>query len=167
MRVTKFMGLAVVLVAMAVMVNTLAFKTAQVTNGLSLTVDTTGNAELAVSASASQDPGISTAVSNGKFTITIADVMQPDSVYTYTESFVVTNSSASSITLTCSASGFTGGVTADLLDTSNASLCGGTALAAAGSQTVRIRVTVPAAFVSNGGTLNAVQNASIVLTGTR
>lgn len=167
MRVTKFMGLAVVLVAMAVMVNTLAYKTAVVTNGMTITVDTTGSAKLAVAAAAAPDPGLGTSVTNGKLTLTINDKMQPDSVYTFQDAFQVTNSdAANAITLTCSTSGFSGvGVTVTILDSTDASICGpGKVIAASGTQQFRLQVSVDSTF---SGTLNSAINGSFVLTGTR
>lgn len=166
MRISKLMGLAVTIVALAVSMNALAYKTAVVTNGLTITVDTSANAELAVAAAVSPDPGVSTAVSSGKFMLTIADVMQPDSVYTFQDAFQVTNNdAANAITLTCSSSGFDAAVTVDILDSTNASICGGgKVIAASGTEQFRVRVTVGAAYA---GALGGTVNGSMVLTGTR
>jgi len=159
MRITKLMGFAVVLVAMAVAVNALAFKTAVVTNGMSITVATTSASSLAFSAATAQDPGVSSSITAGKLTITVNDAMQPDSVYSYEDVVKITNSSAATVSLAYTVTGLTG-ATAVLKNPSNADI-GGTTLGPAASVEVKMVVTVPA------GTALGAQTGTIVVTATR
>lgn len=173
MRLSKLMGLAIVLVALAVSVNALAFKTAQVTNNMSLVFQDSTAAGLAFAAAATPDPGVSTALdgTTGITKFTLSQKMQPGSVYTFDPAFKITNNNASgTVTLAYSAITLTGGVTITLLksgtttDISDPSVT----IAAAGSQDVAIKVTVPAGFVASGGTLsNTAVDTTVQITGTR
>ncbi len=166
MRLTKLMGFAVVLVAMAVAVNALAFRTAVVTNGMSMTVDTTSASGLAFAAATVPDPGVSSVITDGKLIITVNDKMQPDSIYTYEDVVKITNNSGATVTLSYSTAGLTGGTTLALKTPANADISG-TTLASATSLEVKMVVTVPSTFVTNGGTLAAAQSGSIIITATR
>lgn len=99
MRLTRLMGLAVVLVAMATAMNALAFKTATVNNPTSMTVVATNSAIFAFAPIVSTATGFSTSVSaNGQLTIGFVDDMQPNSEYLYEKVFKVSsNVSRSSV----------------------------------------------------------------------
>lgn len=85
-RYRKVMGLAIVLVALAVAINALAFKTATVTNHASFTVNATKAAALAIQDTTGSERGTgfgTTGVDNGYLTLTINDQMQPNSKYLF------------------------------------------------------------------------------------
>jgi hypothetical protein len=165
MRISKLMGLAVFVVALAVTINALAYKTAVVTSGLSITVDTSANAELAIAAPTSADPGITTSVTNGKFSLVVDDIMQPDSVYTYHDALKVTNNASHTITLTCATTGFDAAISIALRDAADDSILCGTAFATTVSKEVRLEITVADTFTA--GSLGTLAAGSLVLTGTR
>jgi hypothetical protein len=171
MRISKLMGLAVSVVALAVTINALAYQTAVVTNGMTITVDNSSAAQLAIDAPTDLDPGITTAEVAGKFSFTVADVMQPDSVYTFHNAFKVTNNAGHSINLSCSPTGLDSAISIVLRDAAppnNSVPCdnvGVIAIAAAGTKEFRLQVTVASSFTP--GSLGDVVGGSLVLTGTR
>ncbi|HYG60539.1 MAG TPA: hypothetical protein VD902_20905 [Symbiobacteriaceae bacterium] len=100
MRFSKVLGLAVVLVALAVTLNALAFKTAEVTSSASFTVVTSGSAALAVTAADSDaDPGIDTDETPGVFSLTINDQVQPNSKYLFKNVMKVANGTGRTSTI--------------------------------------------------------------------
>lgn len=91
-RYRKVMGLAIVLVALAVAINALAFNTANVTSQATFTISGSGAAALGIDTSGSSTTGFSvTGTSNSYATIAITDPMQPYSTYTYEDVFKVEN----------------------------------------------------------------------------
>lgn len=95
MRGMRFLGIAVVLAALAGAVNALAFKYASVDNGLALTVATTSSSALAFDAPTALDPGISVSTAGGtslkQLAVTINDHIQPGSTYKWVSAFKITN----------------------------------------------------------------------------
>lgn len=101
MRLTKLMAIAVVVAGLGVALNALAFKTASVTNAASFTVESTDSAALAIEAAAvpGVDTGFSTSgLSTGSMTLTINDKMQPNSTYTFSNVFMITNKASNTTT---------------------------------------------------------------------
>ncbi|MBI3968297.1 MAG: hypothetical protein HY329_21885 [Chloroflexi bacterium] len=169
---TKFMGIAVLFVALAVTANAFAYRSAVVTNALTLTVDSTTAAALAFDSAGvgTQDSGITvdTALSLGKMTLqvdTTTHKLQPDSVYTFQPAFKITNKTADDITLSATTTSSDPTVTVTLL----ASDCSGafnglvlqesTNVADNYSPCLRIAVAAGTTLVAKTGT--------IVVTGSR
>lgn len=100
MRLSKLVGGVVVLMALGSMLTATAFKTAAVTNTMSLTVAATGSAALAMAAAASPDNGINATVVSGQLKIDITDQMQPGSTYCFSPAFNVKNTGTGTPTFT-------------------------------------------------------------------
>lgn len=160
MRVTKLMGLAVLLVALAVTMNALAFKTVVVTNPATLTVTGTGTAALAISAATT--PGVGFAASEGgggnqrQWYINFQSAMQPNSVYTYSGVMKVSasttdgNVTISNVTATAPA-----GILVEVLRTGTTTpLQGAVIEAGTPSWDVDVRVTVDPTYAGTGGNFN-------------
>lgn len=82
MRITKLMGMAVILVALAATISALAYNTATVSNGFSMTVAYTG-AALDVQPATGVDSGIQAMASKGYVNITMNDKIGQNSTYVY------------------------------------------------------------------------------------
>jgi len=99
MRFSKLMGLAIVLVALAVAINALAFKSAEVTNAATFTVSATDSAALAIKAATTPGTGFTASnLGTGFLTLAITDNMQPNSKYKFSGVFKISNTTASNIT---------------------------------------------------------------------
>lgn len=88
-RYRKVMGLAIVLVALAVAINALAFKTASVTNSATLTVAATQGSALGIDVGTAPGSGFGTDFASNYLKLTIADKMQPNSTYTFNDVFKI------------------------------------------------------------------------------
>lgn len=147
--------------ALAILVSASAYKTAIVTNPTTFTVDTTGNASLAMAAGTSPDAGVTVTVSGRRLTITINDTMQPGSVYTFSDVFRITNTGPvgggpyASVSLSYAATdGWPAGVTLALLQTGTSNDLGTVILNNTTMTSVEadIRITVDAGYAGSGGT---------------
>lgn len=97
---TRLLGLAVVLVALAVIVNALALSSASVTNKLTIPVTTTDQALIAFTAPDSADGDITlTAVGANQMVVAVDTGVQPNSTYVFDQVFKITNNSADNVTL--------------------------------------------------------------------
>lgn len=94
MKLTKLMGLAVVVVALAAAMNALAFKQATIKNDFALSVKSTGVATIALNTVASPSPGVSSSISTGILSVTFTDILQPNGVYTYDNVFSILNNAS-------------------------------------------------------------------------
>lgn len=163
MNVKKLMGLAVVLVALAVAVNALAFKTANVTNTSSITVDTTSSAALKITAGTGS--GFSSNIgANGYLDIVFSQKMQPNSDYLFGPVFTVTNTNTALVNLSYTVSGNANGLQVELYKDAAGGALPATLAANTGNTDVYIKVTVPAGYVAGGGTLGGAQTPSIKIT---
>lgn len=144
----KVMGLAIVLVALAVAINALAFKTATVQNAATFTVSATNAAALAIEADATPGTGFTTAgIGTGYLTLTIDDNMQPNSVYTFDDVFKITNKASNTTTsitgINYSLSGLDAAIaTVKLLDSADGTQVSNETLASGASITVDLEITV-------------------------
>ncbi len=98
MRITKLMGLAVTIVAIAVVINTLALSTGTVRNSVTISVVNTSSALIAIGLPTSSDLDL-TLSSAGSYSMTIEDGVQPDSTYIFKDAIKITNNSDNDITL--------------------------------------------------------------------
>ncbi|HLN64629.1 MAG TPA: hypothetical protein VK464_24150 [Symbiobacteriaceae bacterium] len=91
----RLLGLAVVLVALAVIVNALAISSASVTNGVTVSVVATNAALLAFDTTGvGNDPDLAVSgTTTGSMTITIDDGIQKNSSYTFSPAFMIKNNS--------------------------------------------------------------------------
>lgn len=146
---SKLVGGVVVLVALGSMLTATAFKTAAVTNNMSITVATTGSAALAMAAPITPDNGVATTVVSGQLLITVNDQMQPGSTYCFSPAFNVKNTGASAPTFTFVAPTITGmpGTATLTLFKSGGSPCStsltGQTLASNGSTDVDMQIVIP------------------------
>lgn len=147
---SKLVGGVVVLIALGSMLTATAFKTAAVTNNMSITVASTGSAALAMAAPATWDSGLNPTVVSGQLLVTINDAMQPGSTYCFSPAFKVTNTGASAPTFTFTAPTITGmpGTATMTLYKSGGSPCStaltGQTLGSDGSTDVDIQIVIPA-----------------------
>lgn len=172
MRITRLMGLATVLVALAAAVNALAFKTATVTNPTTFTVDTTSAAALAFAAATSPGTGFTasiptTGANQRQLEIVINDKMQPNSVYRFTNVFKVTNTATGTpaTTLGVDTSALPAGVTVTLYTadgTFSTPLVGQILDATTSTLSVDVQIAVDAAYTGSGGS-----NLALKITGTQ
>ena len=168
MRLSKVMGLAVIIVALAAVMNAMAYKTATVTNPTSFTVTSTTGAALAFSKADNEGTGFQTSVPDAgsnqrQLQIIITDNMQPGSVYKFTNVFSVTNAiSGAVVDLTYSPDALGQGITVQLLangvDLKSTTL-GGTSPT---SVAVDMIVTVSGSYTGTGGS-----NVGLSITGTQ
>lgn len=158
MRITKLMGLAVTMVALAVTINALAFQTASVTNAMSITVSSTTSAGLAFDAPAGSPDGATVSTASNELSVTFTENVQPNSTYTFDPVFKITNNSSSAKTLGYSSSGFTG-LTVVLYQTGTTNDLSGYSLGAGLSVEVKVSVQ------TNTGTTTGAKSGSIVVTG--
>lgn len=166
MRKSKLVGGVVVLVALGSMLTATAFKTAAVTNNMSITVATTGNAALAMAAPVSPDNGVSTTVVSGQLEIAINDQMQPGSTYCFSPAFNVKNTGASAPTFTFTSPTINGmpGTAVMTLYKSGGSPCStaltGQTLGANGATDVDIQIVVPSLTALATSTPTVIINGS-------
>lgn len=144
----KALGIAVVLAALAVLVNVFALKSATVNNNLSLNVTNTTSSLIAITG-AGADSDVTFASGNGYAEITLpsgANGVQPNSDYTFYPVFNVTNNSGSSRTITLGTTSTPTGVTLTFVDTNGATIAPG-ALASGGTLAVGIKVSLSTSAV--------------------
>lgn len=97
----RLLGLAVVLVALAVIVNALAISSASVTNAVTVSVVGSNTALLAFDTTGADDDDLAiSGASAGQMTITIDDGIQKNSSYTFSPAFKITNNSDDILDLT-------------------------------------------------------------------
>lgn len=97
----RLLGLAVVLVALAVIVNALAISSADVTNKVTVSVVGSKDALLAFDTTGADDQDLAVSgTSGGQMTITIDDGIQRNSNYTFSPAFKITNNSDYPLNLT-------------------------------------------------------------------
>jgi hypothetical protein len=162
---SKLVGGVVIIAALGSMMTATAFKTAAVTNNMTITVAATNTAALAMDASATPDNGVATTVVSGQLQITVNDKLQPGSTYCFSPAFKVTNTGASAPTFTFTAPTVTGmpGTATLTLFKSGGSPCStsltGQTLAGNGSTDVDMQIVIPS------GTALATSNPTIVING--
>lgn len=146
----KSVGIAVVIAALAVLVNVFALKSATVNNGLSFRVENTTTALIAITGSG-VDSDVTFSSTNGYAEISLPSTgFQPDSSYTYTPIFNVVNNSGASRTISLNSSSLPTGVTVSFVDSSGDPLTPG-ALANNASLAVGIKVTLTQAASASVG----------------
>jgi hypothetical protein len=161
MNSKKWIGLAVLVVALIMAINAFAYRTASVTNGFSITVDSTNNAALAIDAPTTPDPGITATISGGKMNLTVNEKVQPDSVYSFEDVLKITNKTGYPVTLAHSFTGGASGLTVTLTRHDGSPL----GVLPAG-QSIECKLTV-ATTAGYGGSLGAITSGSLVIDGTR
>jgi hypothetical protein len=157
----KWIGLAVILVALIMAINAFAYRTASVTNDFSITVDSTNNAALAIDAPTTPDPGITATISAGKMNLTINEKVQPHSDYLFEDVLKIKNNTGYPVNLSYSFTGGASGLTVTLRRADGSAL--GT-LPAGQSIECELLVSTSATY---GGTLGAVTSGSLVIDATR
>lgn len=168
MRMTKVLGLAVLLVAMAVAVNALAFKSADVTSSMKFKVVSTELAGLALLQGAG-DGADSTIGADGIMTIGLSTSPQPNSTYVYTDVFRVKNNAAATKTVTLPTSLSLGNakVTVTFVDDTGADITSFTVAAKGATgdtKNVGIKVVVASDFTTGGNTLgNDVSTQTVLI----
>lgn len=127
-RYRKVMGLAIVLVALAVAINALAFKTASVTNQAHLTISASKSAALSIDAAASPGTGFQIlGHDTNSMELTIQDQMQPNSTYLFSNVFrIIDNAQSGTVTLAAPVINGLAGATVTLYKAGTATLAGGT-----------------------------------------
>lgn len=93
----RLLGLAVVIVALAGIINALALKSADITNKVAITV--AGNATsligITTAGAGTQDPDVSISDTNNQAVLTLAKGLQAGSKYEFDAAFAIVNRSAS------------------------------------------------------------------------
>lgn len=166
----KVMGLAIVLVALAVAINALAFNTASVTSSATFTISGTGSAALGIDTHGTPGTGFTVGgTSNSYATIAIADQMQPNSTYTFTNVFLIENNNpgGSGRNINLSAISFSpalpAGLTVTLYKSGTGDLIGtGSAVSVAAGASMSVDMTVS---IGSAVAVGA-QNLGIVINGT-
>lgn len=142
----KALGIAVVLAALAVLVNVFALKSATVNNNLSLNVTNTTTSLIAITGTGA-DSDVTFSSGNGYAEITLptgANGVQPNSNYTFYPVFNVVNNSGASRTITLGTTATPTGVTVSFVDAAGDPLTPGS-LSSTGSLPVGIKVTLTTA----------------------
>ncbi len=106
----RFLGLAVTLVALAVMVNALALKSATI-NGTTVSIPIVNSSAALIAiggATVSPDPDVIVTDSGGVATISVQDGLQPNSSYSFGNVLTITNNSETDVTLSISVGDLTG-----------------------------------------------------------
>jgi hypothetical protein len=162
MRARKLIGLAVLLVALAMVVNALAYSKATVKNTTSFNIDTTGSATLAIDKSpavTTPTPGLSVDDADGYLKISISDTIQPNATYMYGPVFkIVNNDTVKAVTISDPTITLTGGATVGFTtDAAGASPYTGSTLQKKGtagqdSVTLYLKLDVPAGYKTALGT---------------
>lgn len=136
---TRFMGLAIVLVALAVLVNVLAISSATVNSNLTVNVVNTSSAMIALAAPvapATLDNDVVVDTSSGVMAVTLDDGLQPGSTYTFKSVFSITNNSDDAVDVTLSTTGTPAGMTVTFRNVANDAVVSSTAIASAGNLNV-------------------------------
>ena len=162
MKVRLF-GLAVVVVAMAVIVNALALSSASVTNKLTLAVTTTDDALIAFETPTALDSDISlTAVGANQMSFAVDVGVQPNSTYVFDQVFRITNNSDDTVVLGATMPTATG-LTITLANTIGGTNLVGMTLNSGAS--VDLKMTVVADNTAT--TASSLTNADLVITATK
>jgi hypothetical protein len=144
----KFLGLAVTIGALAVIVSALALSSATVTNNLNVSITNT-NASLIAITGTGVDSDVTFSSTNGYAEISIPATtgMQPGSTYTFYPAFNVVNNTAAPKTITLLTAGTPAtGVTMTFVDSLGNAIVSGP-LAAAGSLPVGIKFVLTTSAV--------------------
>lgn len=163
MRITKLLGLAVVLVAMAVAINALAFKTADVTNNMALKIVGTETAALAMLPGTGDGAG-SVVGADGILKIALAKFPQPGSTYVFDDVFRVKNNAAASRTITLPASvllGTTTQVTVSFVNSAGTPVTS-VVVGAGATENIGLKIITPDTFTSNN-TLDTNLTATVLI----
>jgi hypothetical protein len=129
----KFLGLAVTIGALAVIVSALALQSATVTNLVSVPITTTGSSLISIVTPAAPviDSDLAYTVTSGQAVISLvgANGLQPGSSYTLTPAFNVKNNSANSVAITLGTGTLPTGVTVSFVNENGVAIVGPTTLA--------------------------------------
>lgn len=155
---TRLLGLAVLLVALGVIVNTLALSSASVTNSFTLPVVNTSAALIALDAADVQDSDMTASTATGQLVLTVATGVQPHSTYTFNGAFKITNNSTDAVEVTVTTSGEPANVTLSFADNVDAAITG-YALASTASVNVKMTITTGAAALDPGASIDIVVSA--------
>lgn len=157
---TRLLGLAVVMVALAVIVNALALSSASVTNKLSIPVTTTDTALIAFEAPTTPDADITlTAVGANQMTVSVDTGIQPNSTYVFDQVFAVTNNSGNAVTLGVTYPATTG-LTITLANAAGGADLNGLSLGIGASVNVKMTVVAAAGAAS-------LVNGDLIISATR
>ena len=140
---TRFLGLAVVFVALAVLVNVLALSTATVNSDLTVDVVNTTTALVALTtpiAPAVLDSDVAVSTASGIMAITLDHGLQPDSTYVFKSVFSITNNSDDAVNVTLSTTGTPAGMTITFKNLADDTVVSGTNMLAAGTMTVYMEI---------------------------
>lgn len=143
----KSIGIAVVIAALAVLVNVFALKSATVSNNMSLKVTNTTTSLIAITG-ASVDSDVTFSSAGGYATISLpsgANGVQPNSSYTFYPIFTVENNSGSSRNITIASSSLPTGVSLTFVDSSDVTIPTPRALAAGATMAVGVRIDLSTA----------------------
>jgi hypothetical protein len=157
---TRLMGLAVALVAGAVVINALAFSTATVTNATTFTVSSTNTAAIGITAAAFPGSGFSTSFTNNYLELAITNNMQPNSVYKFSNVLTVTNNTDTAATVNYSLTSPPTGVTVRLLEAGTSTELTNKALAGAAAVTVDVEITLSTATTTGAKSMDLVISAT-------
>lgn len=179
-RYRKVMGLAIVLVALAVAINALAFSSAKVHNATTLTIKATKDAAVGIDAITSgEGTGFTVSgTSTGAMTLDIDDVMQPNSEYRFSKVFQITKGSTADITLLAptitAGTGFDLGTGGDVLlvlagadETVAANLIGGANAKSLDGTTTAIEVDIIVKVGADAPVSNTPQDLTITINATQ
>lgn len=153
---TRFLGLAIVMVALAVLVNVLALSSASVDSNMTVNVVNTSTALIAMKVPTTPDSDVTVSTASGILTVTFEDGLQPQSSYTFTPVFTITNNSDDNVTINVSTSGQPAGMTFTITDTSDTALGPAYSLIAGASVDVKM-------VIDNTGAV-AINNHSVTIT---
>lgn len=161
---TRLFGVAVVLTALAAAMNAMAYRTAQVTNQANFALVNTTAAELAFGAPTTPDPGLTIDTTGGTLLITVNEDIQKKSVYTWNQTFKITNNATYPVTLSYAVVGasWPSGVTLKLYEAGTTTEISTNPLAAAASRDVDMELTV-----DNTAALAAAATYDFTVTATR
>lgn len=156
MMKTRFLGLAIAMVALAVLVNVLALSSATVDSNMTVNVVNTSTALIAMSVPATPDSDLTVSTGSGVLTVTFEDGVQPQSSYTFEPVFTITNNSDDNVTINVTTTGQPAGMTFTLTDSSDTALGPAFSLVAGASVDVKM-------VLANTGAVT-IQNHSVTIT---
>lgn len=137
----KSISIAIVIAALAVLVNVFALKSASVANRLSVSITNTASSLIAITGTG-VDSDITFDSTSGQAVLTLpTNGMQPGSSYTFYPAFQIKNNSSASRSISLSASSLPSGVTLSFVDNSGNPI-GATTLTVGNSLSVGIKVDV-------------------------
>lgn len=146
----RLIGMAVLLVALAVIINAMALSSAQVTSTMDIPIVNTSTALIALSAADSQDLDLNADTTTGQLVLTVEDGVQPYSSYTFDGALKITNNSDDNVLVTLSTSGTPAGVTLTFADGADAPITS-YLLNTAASVNVKLTVDTAAATLATAG----------------